>query len=505
MSLAPHRVDASAFLRATLNAAFDAVVAMDADGNIVAVNPAAEELFGHSADELVGQELAGAIIPPALRDAHRRGLADYLARGGGRVVGHPLELSALRADGTEFPVEVAIRRLDVPGPPIFTGFIRDLTAARAAEEQLRLYAREQAALRRVATLVAQRADERQVFAAVTEEVARLSGAQTANMVRYQGGETALVIGAWSEEGAVNIPVGRELPLEGDTASPRIWRTGRPMRDDNWVPGEGRLAEVLRTLDFHAAIGAPIVLGGELWGALILRAAEPFPAGAEDRLQAFAELAAQALDNAEAHEQLASSRARLVTAGMAERRRLERNLHDGAQQRLVSLALLLQLAGRHVEQDPARARRELGLASQELDLALAELRELARGLHPAVLTDHGLPAALRSACDRAPVPVDLRIELDGRPGEAVQAAAYYVVSEALTNVAKYARATSACVAVRDDRDRLTVEVTDDGVGGADRRQGSGLSGLTDRVEALGGRLTIESPPGRGTRIQAWLPL
>src|SRR4051794_20176086 len=208
MSSAPYRLDASAFLRATLNAAFDAVVAMDADGAIVAVNPAAEALFGRSADDLVGRELAGAIIPPGLRDAHRRGLADYIAGGDGRVLGHPLELLALRADGTEFPVEVAVRRLEVPGPPMFTGFIRDLTAARAAEERLRLYAREQAALRRVATLVAQGADEMRVFAVVTEEVARLSGAQTANMVRYQGGEEALVIGAWGEEGAMNIPVGR---------------------------------------------------------------------------------------------------------------------------------------------------------------------------------------------------------------------------------------------------------------------------------------------------------
>src|SRR5262245_35625360 len=219
MSSALHRLDPSAFLRATLNAAFDAVIAMDANGAIIAVNPAAEELFGRSADQLVGRELADAIIPPALREAHRRGLADYIGGGEGRVLGHPLELSALHADGTEFPVEVAVRRLEVPGPPIFTGFIRDLTAARAAEEQLRLYAREQAALRRVATLVAQGADEMQVFAVVTEEVARLSGAQTANMVRYQTGETALVIGAWSEEGAANIPVGRTLPLDGDHASP----------------------------------------------------------------------------------------------------------------------------------------------------------------------------------------------------------------------------------------------------------------------------------------------
>jgi signal transduction histidine kinase len=272
-----------------------------------------------------------------------------------------------------------------------------------------------------------------------------------------------------------------------------------------VPGEGRLAEALRGLESSAAIGAPIVLDGELWGALILRAAAPFPAGAEDRLREFAELAAQALANAEARDQLAASRARLVSAGVAERRRLERDLHDGAEQRLVSLALLLRLAGRHVAGAPERARRELDLASRELEQALAELRELARGLHPAVLSDHGLEVALRSICDRAPLPVDLAIDVASQPSEAVQAAAYFVVSEALTNVAKYARATSAGVTLQTDDGALVVEVADDGAGGADPRQGSGLSGLADRVEALGGRLDIDSPPQRGTRIHVRLPL
>jgi signal transduction histidine kinase len=344
-----------------------------------------------------------------------------------------------------------------------------------------------------------------VFAAVTEEVARLSGAETANMIRYQDDDTELVIGAWSEPGAANIPVGATLPLDGNTAAPQIRRTGRPMRADVFAPGEGRLADALRELSFTGVIGAPIVLDGHLWGALILRAAAPFPDGAEDRLLQFAELAAQALANAEAREQLAASRARLVSAGDAERRRLERNLHDGAQQRLVSLALLLRLASRHAGDAPERARRELALASEELEHALSELRELARGLHPAVLTDHGLEVALRSICDRAPVPVDLAIELPRQPAEAVQAAAYFVVAEALTNVAKYAQATCAGVTLRAEDAVLTVDVTDDGVGGADPHQGSGLSGLADRVDALGGRLDIDSPQNGGTRIHVRLPL
>ena len=493
-----------ALLRGTLNAAFDAVVAMDADGAILAANPAAEALFGYPASELVGRELAAALIPPDLRESHRHGLANYIAHGEERVLGHPLELTALRADGSEFPVEVAVRRLEVPGPPVFTGFIRDLTQARAAQEQLRLHAEEQTALRRVATLVAQGADQAAVFAAVTEEVAKLSGAETANLIRYQA-DSELVIGAWSMPGAANLPVGATLPLDSDTAAPQIRRTGRPTRVDAFVPGEGELAKALRQLTFTAAIGAPIVLDGHLWGALIVRAATPFPPGAEDRLQEFAELAAQALANAEARDQLAASRARLVSAGVAERRRLERNLHDGAQQRLVSLALLLRLASRYAGDDPERARRELAVASKELEQALAELRELARGLHPAVLTDHGLDVAVRSICDRAPLPVDLTIEVPVQPSEAVQAAAYFVVTEALTNVAKYAHATYAQVSLRTDDGALAVEVADDGAGGADPRQGSGLRGLADRVEALGGRLRIDSRPEHGTRIHVRLPL
>src|ERR671933_1928508 len=247
-----------AYLRATLNAAFDAIVTMDAEGTIVGANPATEALFGRPADELLGQELAATIIPPALREGHRRGLRDYVATGAQRVLGHPVELRAMHADGTEFPVEVAIRRLDVPGPPVFTGFIRDLTARRAAEAEVRSLAEEQAALRRVATLVARGADQTTVFSAVTGEVARLFGAQTVNMIRYRSDDTARVIGAWSDGDAPNIPVGATVPLEGDSAGPRIRRTGAPVRDDAFTPGAGPLGQVLRTLDFTSAIGAPIV-------------------------------------------------------------------------------------------------------------------------------------------------------------------------------------------------------------------------------------------------------
>jgi len=229
--------------------------------------------------------------------------------------------------------------------------------------------------------------------------------------------------------------------------------------------------------------------------------EPFPSDAEQRIAYFAELAAQALANAQAREELAASRARIVAAGDAERRRLERNLHDGAQQRLVSSALMLRLAARRHPHDGDLAR-----AAHELSQALQELRELARGIHPAVLTERGLEPAVRALADRAPVPVELAVSIGEQrlPGP-VEAAAYYVVSEALTNVAKYAAASVVRISVERVDGAAHLIVSDDGVGGANPAGGSGLRGLADRVEALDGRLTIDSPPGAGTTLRAVLPL
>ena len=500
--------DSEARLRAMLDAAFDAIVVMDGEGTIVGVNRAAEEIFGWTAGDLVGQELAARLIPPALREAHRQGVERFMRTGEGDVVGHPVELPALRADGSVFPAEIAIRQLDTAGPPVFTGFIRDLTERHESERELRALGEEQAALRRVATLVARSADEAHVFNAVTEEVGRLLGAQSANMVRFQPDETAVVIGAWSERGAPDIVLGATAPLEGDTAAPRIYRTGKPVRVDSFAGARGPLADSLRELGSTTAVGAPVVLDGELWGAVLVRSATgPFPPGAEHRLQGFAELTTQALANAEAQQQLAASRARIVAAGDAERRRLERNLHDGAQQRLVSMALRLRLARAHVETRPDDARREIAEASEELSHALSELREIARGLHPAILADHGLDAGVHALAGRTPIPVEVCCVLDGKPPAPVEAAAYYVVAEALTNVARYAHASGVRVSIEQAGGRLEVEVADDGVGGATPAAGgaSGLRGLADRVEALGGRLVVDSEPGQGTSVRAELPL
>ena len=498
--------DAPALLQAILDAAFDSIITMDADGLVVEVNRATEETFGYAASEMVGRELAELIIPPDLREAHRRGVERYVATGEGEMVGHPVELPAMRADGSQFPVEIAIARPQVPGPPLFTGFLRDVTARKRDEQALRTLADEQAALRRVATTVASEADPERVFEVVTEEVGRLLGADTANMIRYEPDETAVVTGGWSTGGAGNVPVGTSGGLDGPTLASKIWRSGRPERVDDYSKLPGELADVLRDLGFRASVGAPIRLGGRLWGAVVVSTVgeTPFPEGAEQRMANFAELVSQALANAEARRELAASRARIVEAGDAARRRIERNLHDGAQQRLVALSLELRICQRKLaEGDPAAADL-LQRCAADLAAALEELRELARGIHPAILSDKGLGPALEMLAGRASIPVEISEARGDRLPAPVEAGAYYLVAEAVTNAAKHARASHVDVRVGRENGAALVEVADDGVGGADLSRGSGLRGLRDRVEALGGTLEVVSPEGAGTTVRARLP-
>ncbi len=495
--------DFEARRKAMLDVAFDSVFTMDDEGIVLSANRAAERTFGYPAAEIVGQELAALIIPESLRDAHRDGLARYLKTGRGPIVGRRVELTAMRRDGTEFPVELVVTRPEVPGERTFYGYLRDLTARNVAEAALHRLADEQAALRRVATAVAAQNDPARLFDLLSEEVGKLLEAETAHMFRFdadgRGGE---IVGGWALRPDHVLAHGTRMPMDGDTAATRVWRTGQAARMDNYANAEGQLAEIMRSYGVQAVVAAPVFLGGSLWGAVIVSSmsAGPFPEGAEQRIAYFAELAAQALANAQAREDLAASRARIVQAGDAERRRLERNLHDGAQQRLVSLALRLRLAARRHPDDG-----DLALAGEELAHALQELRELARGIHPAVLTERGLEPAVRAAADRAPVPVELAVELEDRLPGPVEAAAYYVVSEALTNVAKYAQATVVRVTIGREDGRALIEVADDGVGGADPVGGSGLRGLADRVEALGGNLEIDSPPGLGTTLRADIPV
>ena len=376
---------------------------------------------------------------------------------------------------------------------------------RANQERVRALAEEQAALRRVATLVASDAPPSAVFARVTEEAARLLAASSASVVRFEDG-AATVVGGWSEPGTPQFPVGSTVALNGDTVVARVFRTGKTQRLDSYRHARGELAKTLREFGYRSPVAAPVKVGGKLWGALAVATSrsEPLPEDAESRLCDFAELVAQALANADAYEKLASSRARLVEAGDSERRRLERNLHDGAQQRLVALALQLRLVEAKLDSDPAAARELLSEAHGRLEQALEELRELARGIHPAILTERGLAPALEALVARAPVPVEVAEVPEERLPEPVEAAAYYVVSEAVTNAAKYARASSVTVSISRSDGRALVQIADDGVGGADPARGSGLRGLTDRVEALEGRLEVKSPEDAGTQILAEIP-
>jgi signal transduction histidine kinase len=388
----------------------------------------------------------------------------------------------------------------------FAGLVAVALANALAREELATLAEEQAALSRVAVAVATEEHPERLFNAVSEEIGLLFGARAAATVRYvDGADEAEIVGGWERDGRFDAPLGVRLPFQGGAIA-RVAHTGRTARID--VENEpSDVQEHMAAAGVTSGVAAPIVVSGRLWGAtsISINGPERFAPGVEARLEKFTNLVAVALANAEAREQLTASRARIVQAGDAERRRLERNLHDGAQQRFVSLALGLRLAQSQLTADPAGAADLLARASEELALGLEELRELARGIHPAILTDRGLAPAVEALATRAPLPVEINGLPSERLPEPIEAAAFYVVSESLANVAKYASASRAQVDLARDDGVLVVEVSDDGVGGADAGKGSGLRGLTDRVEALGGHLRVSSEQGLGTTVRAELPL
>jgi PAS domain S-box-containing protein len=395
---------------------------------------------------------------------------------------------------TPLPEREAARRHVISGT--------DVTERRLREE-------EQAALRRVAVAVAAESRPEDIFQTVTEEVGRLLGADAASMLRYvPDADEGILLGFWRREDPVqdDTAIGRVVALSSiPSPSAVVRQTGGPTRyemDDELPPGWRKRFHVQGA---RSIVTAPVLVSGRVWGAVSATRNEgSFPPDAERRVAQFTNLVATALANAEAREELLASRARIVEAGDAERRRLERNLHDGAQQRLVSLSLSLRLAQARLKSDVHAADEILSGASVELALALEELRELARGIHPAVLTDRGLGPALESLADRTTLAVRFDELPEDRLPAPIEAAAFYVVSEALTNVTKYADASSVSVRVAQEDGKAVVEVTDDGIGGADPKGGSGLRGLSDRVAALEGRLAIVSPPGAGTRIRAEIP-
>jgi signal transduction histidine kinase len=378
-----------------------------------------------------------------------------------------------------------------------------MTQDQASVARIEALLEEQAALRRVATLAAGGPEPRRLFDRVCEEVGHLLEVESTDMVRFDGEGGATVVAAWAAEGGVSFPVGVSIPVDGETVTAKVCRSCRPERVDDYTAVTGELAAKLREAGILSVVGAPITVTGRLWGAVMASSSRPHAFGpdTERRLADFAELVTASLANADAREQLAASRARIVEAGYQERRRLGRDLHDGAQQELVGAAMSLRLAEDELPQAPDEARDMVRVAREQLRAGLSDLRELAAGIHPGVLADRGLPAALAALATRSPVPVELGDVPPHRLPASVETTAYFVVAEALTNAAKHARCEGVEVGVRVEDGSAVVEVRDDGVGGAHLSAGSGLRGLADRVSALGGGLEVESPEGAGTTIRA----
>jgi signal transduction histidine kinase len=334
----------------------------------------------------------------------------------------------------------------------------------------------------------------------------LIGATSVNLVHFTPDGFNLTMAGWSLRDT-HIPTGTRLPLEGETINVLVRRTGAPARVDSYEGVAGDLAELIRRRGIRSEVGAPVIVEGQVWGAVIAGWDTPGPAPSEMelRLGSFAELAATAVSNATTRADLIASRARIVAAADEARRRIERNLHDGTQQRLISLGLDLQSLLLDMPEASRETRAAVEQVRHGIETVLEDVRELSRGLHPALLAHGGLRPALRALARVSAVPVELEVHVDERPPEAVETAAYFVVSEGLANAAKHARASVITVTVDASESALRVAVSDDGVGGAEASAGSGLVGLIDRVEALGGRFALESRPGEGTTISVEFPV
>ncbi|HET7048447.1 MAG TPA: GAF domain-containing protein [Solirubrobacteraceae bacterium] len=376
----------------------------------------------------------------------------------------------------------------------------------ASEARARKLAEEQASLRRVATLVAEGPAPTEVFDAVVAEVGQLLGAAQIGLARYENEHEISVLAIRGQSPEI-LRAGMRLPLDGDSVNARILRTGRSARLNFAEEGSGSVAEVLRRDNVNATVGAPIVVDSAVWGMIgaSWRGDDQPPADAEERLAQFADLLATAVSNAAMRGELAASRARVIAAADESRRRIERDLHDGAQQRLVTLAVALQRAQAKIPSALDEVRADVGRVADGLTGAVNELRDLSRGIHPAILTEGGLSPALKALGRRSAVRVKLDVGFEHRLPDQVEVAAYYTVSEALTNASKHANAARVWVSLRLEDDMLLLSVRDDGAGGADATQGSGLTGLRDRIEALGGRIKIESPSESGTLIEVEIPI
>lgn len=424
-----------------------------------------------------------------------------------RVVLRPLRRASTMADrlaGGDLTV-----RLGEDGPGEIGQLERSFnTMGRALEvgrDRLVALADEQAALHRVAALVATGAAPVDLFDAVVAEVDRLMGSDATVLLRFDPAHTATMI-ASRELVEVGRPVGTTWSYEGDDLISTLADGDRSSRVGSIGTASGPTAEMLRARGMRSFVGAPIIVDRRVWGAVIVMwlAEVDDPTALGRQVGEFTELVGTAIANADGRHELAASRVRLVLAADEARRRIERDIHDGAQQRLISLGLEVRLVELSVPEDAVGTRDDLRRIGESLAEAVETLQEVARGIHPAILSHGGLVPALRSLARRSPVPTTITSSGDRRLGETTEVAAYYAVSEALTNVAKHAHATSVAVAVDMGDDDIRIVVYDDGVGGADPRIGTGLIGLQDRIEAVGGRIEVDSPVAGGTRLAVWIP-
>jgi PAS domain S-box-containing protein len=399
------------------------------------------------------------------------------------------------------PADIEARLAD------FTELVATAIANSEARDDLHRLVDEQAALRRVATLVAEGASAGELFSSVAEEVSGVMGFPFVGVHRYEPDATFTMVARARAAGDTSFTVGSRWPVEDEGLAGMILASGRPARKDDYSMVPGPVGAAVRDDGLGSMVGVPIVVDGSIWGFMVAGGwpGEAIPAGAEEHLARFTELVATAVSNATIRAELAASRARVIAAADEARRRIERDLHDGAQQQLVTLVLGLRSAEGRVPASLEDMRKEVGDFADRLTSVIEELREMSRGIHPAILTEGGLSPAVEALALRSPVPVKLNLRSEHRFPDRIEAAAYYVVSEALTNAAKHADASRVQIDLHAEAETLCLSVVDDGVGGADPNGGSGLIGLKDRVEALGGTIDVASPLGSGTRLDVEIPL
>jgi PAS domain S-box-containing protein len=474
----------------------DLIAVSDFQGHFTRVNPAVKQVLGYSEQEFLARPYIDLVHP---EDVDRT-VAEWAGLGQGKTTA-AFENRFVGKDG-------AYRVLEWTSTPVVRDGVayamaRDVTERREAEAERARLAGEQAALRRVATLVAKGVPAAEVFSAVAEEVARLLDAQATTIGRLDP-DGAMIIVAGSGTATQAMPVGSRVALESNMVLTKVVQTGRSARVDGYAGAPEVVAQRVQRMGIRCAVGVPIIVEGSLWGTIVAGTERRlFPADAEQRMAEFTELAGTAIANAQSRSELTASRARVVAASDETRREIERNLHDGAQQRLVHTVITLKLARRAMQNGDNAAPTLVAEALGHAEQATVELRELVQGILPPVLRQGGLRAAVQSLASRMPVRVDVGVSV-GRFPAPVEATAYFVVAEALTNVAKHSHATGATVVARVENGTLQLRVRDDGIGGA-RAEGGGFVGLVDRLAVLDGHLHVESPSGGGTLVAADIPL